>query len=64
MYYYTKMKKSKKAKLMYNKLATLDSYTREHMLKTYYEKCRMEFTVRFFEKKIEEHSHFEDGIEL
>lgn len=61
-YYFSKMKKSKKAKNIYNKLVVLDSYTRDHMLKAYYEKCRLEFTVRFFQQKIEEQSHFEDGI--
>jgi len=51
-HFYAKIKKSKKSKAMYNKLTMLDSYTKEHMLRTYYEKCKLEYTVRFFDRKL------------
>ena len=48
-HYFAKGKKNKKAKQVYNKLSQIDSYTKEYILKQYFEKCRLEFTVRFFE---------------
>jgi hypothetical protein len=48
-YYYSKQKKNKKAKNMYNKLMQIDSYTKDYMIKHYFEKCKHEFTVAFFE---------------
>ena len=44
-----KQKKNKKAKSTYNKLSLIDSSVRDHMLKVYYEKCRLEFSLAFFE---------------
>ena len=49
-YYLLKQKKNKKAKATYTKLSVIDNNVRDHMLKVYYEKCRMEFSVAFFEQ--------------
>ena len=50
-YYYARgvLKKNKKAKNAYNKLLEIDSYTKEYLLKNYFEKCKLKFTVAFFE---------------
>ncbi len=50
-YYYQKQKKNKKAKLIYNKLSVIDTMMRDYLLKIYYEKCKLEFSVAFFERK-------------
>lgn len=51
-YFYSKSKKNKKAKNTYNKLSQIDNYTKEYLMKQYFEKRRLEFTVAFFETKI------------
>eukprot|EP00347_Sterkiella_histriomuscorum_P020931 403335904 len=61
-YYYSKSKKNKKAKTTYNKLSQIDNYTKEYLLKQYFEKCRLEFTVSFFEQKIAFQAKFNDEI--
>jgi hypothetical protein len=55
-HYYHKIKKHKKAKTIYNKLAQIANDTKTNLLTVYYSACKLKFTVAFFEQKLEENS--------
>ncbi|CDW87394.1 UNKNOWN [Stylonychia lemnae] len=61
-HYYLKSKKNKKAKNIYNKLTQIDNSIRDSLIKEYFEKCRLEFTVQFFESKLDQNPKFVQEI--
>ena len=52
-YYFQKQKKNKKAKQQYTDICLIDSYTRDFLLKKYFEKCNLQFTFNFFISRME-----------
>ena len=61
-FYYGNQKKDKKAKQQYNKLMQIDTNTRDSLIHDYIEKCKLEFTVNYFEFKIANDSKFNPEI--